>query len=104
MTTPVEAAAQAYLADRKINGAAPKTLAKFRPFLALLVRGLLAMLLTDIFRERADGRVFEHLDHRQLFVQRRLHFGVDLDHQQRQVAPQKSDGANGRASGHLERM
>jgi hypothetical protein len=35
ITTPVEAAAQAYLADRKINGAAPKTLANFRPILAL---------------------------------------------------------------------
>jgi integrase/recombinase XerD len=35
MTTPVEAAAQAYLADRKMNGAAAKTLTKFRPILAM---------------------------------------------------------------------
>jgi site-specific recombinase XerD len=35
MMTPVEAAAQGYLADRKMNGAARKTLVKFGPILAL---------------------------------------------------------------------
>jgi site-specific recombinase XerD len=35
MTTVVAAAAQGYLADRKMNGAAPKTLVKFGPILAL---------------------------------------------------------------------
>jgi hypothetical protein len=35
MTTHVGAATRAYLADRKMNGAAEKTLTKFRPILAL---------------------------------------------------------------------
>ena len=48
MATPVETAALAYLADRKMNGAAAKTLTKFRPILALFA---------DWARDRPPGAI-----------------------------------------------